>query len=332
MSSETILEIKNLKKAFSVEKNFFGKTTKTLKAVNGLNFEIKKGECLSLVGESGCGKSTTARLILKLINPDEGEVIFHRNDEKDDVLKLSANKLREMRAHMQIVFQNPDSSLDPRYKIFDTVAEPMKVHGWDSKKIHDRVFELLDLVDLDEELAHRFPHQCSGGQKQRVGIARALALNPEFIIADEAVSALDVSVQAKVLELIKKLQKELGITFLFITHDLGVVKNISDRVAVMYLGEVVEMAPTEELFNNPLHPYTQALLSAAPIADPKQRNRKRIFLEGDVPSPIDIPSGCPFHTRCPLVKAECKEQKPALEDKVSKQVESEHKVSCLLVR
>lgn len=332
MSSQTLLEIKNLKKAFGVEKNFFGKTTKTLKAVNGLNFEIKKGECLSLVGESGCGKSTTARLILKLINPDDGEVVFYRNGDKDDVLKLSASKLREMRAHMQIVFQNPDSSLDPRYKIFDTVAEPMRVHGWDSKKIHDRVFELLDLVDLDEDLAHRFPHQCSGGQKQRVGIARALALNPEFIIADEAVSALDVSVQAKVLELIKKLQKELGITFLFITHDLGVVKNISDRVAVMYLGEIVEMAPTEELFNNPLHPYTQALLSAAPIADPKQRNRKRIFLDGDVPSPIDIPSGCPFHTRCPLAKEECRVQKPVLEDKVSKKIESEHKVSCLLVR
>ncbi|MDA0772312.1 MAG: ATP-binding cassette domain-containing protein [Cyanobacteria bacterium] len=321
--TKALLEVKNLSKAFPVKKDIWGRTTLTLKAVNNISLELHPGECLTIVGESGCGKSTMARLILKLIEADQGEVIF----EGEDILKLKPAELRAKRQDMQMVFQNPFSSLDPRYKIADTIAEPLKIHRKMSDvEIKQRVLELIDLVELDETILTKYPHQCSGGQNQRVSIARALALNPKFIIADEAVSALDVSIQWKVLELFKKLQKELGISFLFIAHNLGVVKYIADRVAVMYLGEIVELASKEDLFNKPLHPYTKALLNAAPIADPKQRDRERILLEGDIPKPTDIPSGCAFHTRCPVAEARCSEIKPALESHGQG-----HQVSCLLV-
>lgn len=321
--TKALLEVKNLSKAFPVKKDIWGRTTLSLKAVNNISLEIHAGECLTIVGESGCGKSTMARLILKLIEADQGEVIF----EGEDILKLKANQLRAKRQDMQMVFQNPFSSLDPRYKIAETIAEPLKIHRkMSDNEIKQRVLELIDLVELDETILTKYPHQCSGGQNQRVSIARALALNPKFIIADEAVSALDVSIQWKVLELFKKLQKELGISFLFIAHNLGVVKYIADRVAVMYLGEIVELASKEDLFNKPLHPYTKALLNAAPIPDPKQRDRERILLHGDIPKPTNIPSGCPFHTRCPVAEARCSEIKPALESHGQG-----HLASCLLL-
>ena len=323
MNKAPLVQIKNLSKEFALEKNFFGKPSKILKAVTNLNLEIYPGECLTIVGESGCGKSTTARLILKLLEADRGEVIF----QGEDILKLKGRSLRAKRQDMQMIFQNPFSSMDPRYKIYDSIAEPLRVHKRGNEaQIKERVAELLKLVELDETIADKFPHQCSGGQNQRACIARALALNPKFIIADEAVSALDVSIQWKVLHLLKRLQIELGISFLFIAHNLGVVKYIADRVAVMYLGEIVEIATKEELFSNPLHPYTKALLSSAPAADPRQRDRVKILLEGDVPKPTDIPSGCPFHTRCPVAVPDCSSVKPALEDKAG-----EHLVSCLLV-
>ncbi len=265
-------------------------------------------------------------MILKLINSDQGEVFF----EGEDILKLSGAKLRAKRRDMQMVFQNPFSSLDPRYKIFDSIAEPLQVHRDAIPKTKDeievRVYELLNLVELDESIAKKYPHECSGGQNQRVSIASALALNPKFIIADEAVSALDVSIQWKVLHLLKKLQNELGISILFIAHNLGVVKYIADRVAVMYLGEIVELASKDEMFSNPLHPYTQALINSAPIPDPTYRNRERIYLQGDIPKPTEIPTGCPFHTRCPIAEARCKEIKPKLEEK-----STGHWVSCILI-
>lgn len=321
--STPLVQIKNLSKQFAIEKNFFGKASKTLKAVTNISLDVYPGECLTIVGESGCGKSTTARLILKLIEADHGEVIF----QGENVLKLKGEALRNKRQDMQMIFQNPFSSLDPRYKIYDSIAEPLRVHKRGTEEqIKERVYELLNLVELDESIADKFPHQCSGGQNQRVCIARALALNPKFIIADEAVSALDVSIQWKVLHLLKRLQGELGISFLFIAHNLGVVKYIADRVAVMYLGEIVEIATKDSLFSNPLHPYTKALLSSAPVPDPRQRDRVKILLEGDVPKPTDIPSGCPFHTRCPIAIAECRVTKPALEAKAN-----EHYASCLLV-
>lgn len=324
--SKVLLKINNLKKTFPVEKDFWGRTLKSLRAVNNINLEIEEGECLALVGESGSGKSTLARLILRLLKADTGAVTYLGHTSEADLFSLPAEEMRELRKEMQMIFQNPYSSLDPRFKIFDTIAEPLIVHGEkDQEKIKARVFELLELVDLEPDLAYRFPHECSGGQRQRVGIARALALNPKFIIADEAVSALDVSVQAKVLKLLKGLQKKLGLTFLFIAHNLGVVKEISDRVAVMYLGEIVEITKTEDIFAKPMHPYTKALFNSAPIADPNKREREKVHLEGEIPSPIDIPSGCPFHTRCPIAESKCSETKPELEKKDG------HMVSCLLV-
>lgn len=321
--TEALIQVKNLSKEFPVAKDLWGKTTKSLKAVNNISLDIFPGECLTIVGESGCGKSTMARLILRLIKADQGEVIF----ASKDLLRLGVNELRHQRQDLQMVFQNPFSSLDPRYKIRETIAEPLTIHKKMSKEeVKARVLELISLVELDTSILDKYPHQCSGGQNQRVSIARALALNPKFIIADEAVSALDVSTQWKILELFKKLQRELDISFLFIAHNLGVVKYIADRVAVMYLGEIIELATKEDLFNNPLHPYTKALLNAAPIADPRQRDRKRILLHGDIPKPTDIPSGCPFHTRCPVAEARCSETKPFLESHGEK-----HFASCLLL-
>jgi len=323
MINEPLIEIKNLSKEFAIEKNFFGIPKKKLKAVSDFSLNIDRGECVSIVGESGCGKSTTARLILKLIKPDSGEVKF----QGENILKLDAADLRVVRKDMQMVFQNPFSSLDPRFKIYDSIAEPMRVHKvMNEKQIKERVSELLKLVELDDSFIDKYPHQCSGGQNQRISIARALALNPKFIIADEAVSALDVQVQWKILHLIDKIRNELGISFLFIAHNLAVVKYIADRVAVMYLGEIVELGTKEEIFSNPQHPYTKALISSAPVPDPHQRNREKIFLEGEIPKATDIPPGCPFHTRCPIAEARCMQEKPLLEKKAAGQ-----QAACLLV-
>jgi peptide/nickel transport system ATP-binding protein/oligopeptide transport system ATP-binding protein len=322
--TQELIKVTNLSKSFSVSKNLFGKTTKNLRAVSNVSLEIFSGECLCVVGESGCGKSTLARLMLNLIKPDSGSVQF----QGQDIFKLDSNALIKARTNMQMVFQNPFSSLDPRYKIFDTIAEPLIIHRKDLSKeaIQKKVFDLLNEVELDSSIANKYPHQCSGGQNQRVSIARALALDPKFIIADEAVSALDVSIQWKILELFKRIQKEKNISFLFIAHNLGVVKHIADRVAVMYLGEIVEIASKQDIFNNPLHPYTQALISSAPVADPHQRNRQKKFLEGELPKPTKIPSGCAFHTRCPIAEKQCSETTPKLEEKSSK-----HFASCNLI-
>lgn len=316
---EDLLVVKNLKKHFPIKKssffNFGKKPDEVVKAVDGLSFTIKKGETLGMVGESGCGKSTTGRLILRLIDPTAGQVSF----EGRDVLSLNPTDMRNIRKEMQIVFQNPYASLDPRMTVGDSIAEPIKIHKTltGGAAVSKRVRELLEIVGLRPQYADRYPHEFSGGQRQRIGIARALAVNPKFIIADEPVSALDVSVQAQVLNLLEDLQKEYGLTYLFIAHNLSTVKHISDRVAVMYLGSMVELTDSDELYKNPLHPYTKALLSAIPITDPTVKI-DRILLEGDIPSPVNPPSGCKFHTRCFMmndkVKDKCKNQAPEFVD------------------
>lgn len=322
---EALISIKNLSKSFAAAKDFWGKTQKSLRAVSAINLDIYEGECLCIVGESGCGKSTLARLILKLIQADSGTVEF----QGEDILQLEGSRLIAKRQDMQMVFQNPFSSLDPRYKIFDAIAEPLYIHRREMSKaaVRERVLELVNLVELDASIIDKYPHQCSGGQNQRISIARALALNPKFIIADEAVSALDVSIQWKILELFKRIQKEMNISFLFIAHNLGVVKHVADRVAVMYLGEIVELASKDDLFANPLHPYTQALIASAPVANPHKRDRAKVFLQGEIPKATEIPSGCAFHSRCPIAESRCSEVKPWLEPKGSQEA---HLVSCLL--
>lgn len=341
-----LLEVKNLSKSFTVSGGTaWGASKKEeLRVVRDLSLSIDKAEIVVLVGESGCGKSTLARLISRLVEPDSGEVFF----EGESFLDLQGKRLLEKRKSLQMIFQNPYSSLDPRFTIYDSIAEPLRINSkvnpfmrflCGEKDIEERVYELMNLVELDPALAKKYPHQCSGGQNQRVCIARAIASNPKLIIADEAVSALDVSVQWTVLNLMLKLKRELGISFLFITHDLAVAKFIADRVAVMYLGQIVEIASKEELFKNPLHPYTQALLSSAPVPDPSLRNRERIFLQGEIPSASHIPSGCAFRTRCPKCFEACKAESLELKE-VSKDedprdlsvdlVSPVHKVSCLL--
>ncbi|MBB6673610.1 ABC transporter ATP-binding protein [Cohnella nanjingensis] len=317
MSEAPILKINNLKKHFQLSGN------RVLKAVDGLNFEIKRGETFGLVGESGCGKSTAGRTIMRLYEPTDGEVIFGGRD----VRKLRGAERQKFTSDMQMVFQDPYASLNPRMTVGKIIAEGIDIHGlYRGNKRTERVHQLLDAVGLNEEHANRFPHEFSGGQRQRIGIARALAIEPKFIIADEPISALDVSVQAQVVNLFKKLQREHDLTYLFIAHDLAMVKHISDRIGVMYLGKLVEVADSEKLNAKPLHPYTQSLLSAIPIPDPEvQKTRERIILQGEIPSPLNPPSGCPFRTRCPSAMDKCAQSMPAY-----KEVEQGHFVACHL--
>jgi oligopeptide transport system ATP-binding protein len=292
--------------------------------VDGISFEIRSGETFGLVGESGCGKSTAGRTILQLYRPTSGHVYF----EDQDLVALKGESLRRMRTRMQMIFQDPYASLNPRMTIREIVGEPLYVHEiGKGKEIDDRVDQLLDLVRLNPGFASRYPHEFSGGQRQRIGVARALALNPDFIVCDEPISALDVSIQAQVVNLLEELQEKLGLTYLFIAHDLSMVRHISDRVGVMYLGIMAETASRDELYEHPLHPYTQALLSAVPVPDPViEEKRQRIILEGDVPSPVNPPSGCRFRTRCPLAEKICSEQVPAW-----REASPDHWVACHMV-
>ncbi|MBE5099900.1 ABC transporter ATP-binding protein [Priestia aryabhattai] len=318
MTTKHLLEVKQLSKYFSITNK------QVLKAVDGVSFHISKGETFGLVGESGCGKSTAGRTIIGLYNRTSGEVLY----KGKNVHELSEKEKFAFHRNMQMIFQDPYASLNPRSTVKEIISEPMEVHGLYSnkKEMLNRVYELLEDVGLNRDHANRYPHEFSGGQRQRIGIARALALNPECIIADEPISALDVSVQAQVVNLLKKLQKEKGLTYLFIAHDLSMVKHISNRIGVMYLGHLVELTTSSELYQKPLHPYTQALLSAIPIPDPDvEDNRKRIVLKGELPSPINPPSGCVFNTRCPLTVAACKTQKPEWQE-----VEDNHFVACHL--
>ena len=317
MNNQELVQVRKLVKHFAVEGS-----DDVVRAVDGVSFDILRGETLGLVGESGCGKSTVGRCLLRLIEPTSGEIDF----EGRDVLQLGKTELREMRRQMQIVFQDPYASLNPRMKVGDIVGEPLVIHKVGTKKERkERVAELLKRVGLDPDYRKRYSHEFSGGQRQRIGVARTLALNPKLIVADEPVSALDVSVQAQVVNLLQDLQKEFGLAYLFISHGLAVVEHISNRVAVMYLGRIVEVATAAELYASALHPYTQALLSAIPIPDPKQK-RERIVLQGDVPTPINPPSGCRFRTRCPIAIDECARIDPEL-----REISPGHTVACIRV-
>jgi len=311
--SGDLVQIRNLQMHFPVTKGIIlQRQVGAVKAVDGVSFNIKQGETLGLVGESGCGKSTTGRAILQLYRPTAGSVIFRGTD----LTKLKGEEMRRMRRKVQMIFQDPYASLNPRMTVGDIIGEPIKVHNLrQGKEVRVRVQELLQLVGLNPYFINRYPHEFSGGQRQRIGVARALAVEPEFVVCDEPVSALDVSIQAQIINLLEDLQDRLGLTYLFIAHGLAVVKHISDRVAVMYLGKIVELAEGRELYSMPMHPYTQALLSAVPIPDPKiEKRRKRIILEGDVPSPLNPPSGCHFHTRCPIAIEKCKVEEPPFLD------------------
>lgn len=309
-TAEDLLRVDNLVKHYPIRGGLLQRTVAQVKAVDGVTFSVKKGETLGLVGESGCGKTTVGRTILRLIPNTSGKVIF----DNKDVFSLNGTEMKALRKDMQIIFQDPYSSLDPRMPIGESVGEGLLVHGMrDTRKRNDAVMEMLKRVGLEDYHAKRYPHEFSGGQRQRIGIARALALRPKFIVCDEPVSALDVSIQAQVLNLLKDLQKDFGLTYLFIAHNLAVVEHISDRVGVMYVGKLVELAPRDRIFADPLHPYTKALLSAIPMPDPTLK-RDRMILQGDVPSPVNPPAGCRFHTRCPFAVEKCKHQEPQLKE------------------
>jgi len=326
VQDDVILDVKNLKMYFPVTSGLLiQRHVADVKAVDDVSFTVRRGETLGLVGESGCGKTTTGRCILRLYNPTAGQILF----KGQDLANVKGRKLREMRRELQVIFQDPYSSLNPRMSAGNIIGEPLVVH----KMVHgkaefkERVADLLRTVGLNPYMADRFPHEFSGGQRQRIGIARALAVRPDLIVADEPVSALDVSIQAQVINLLEELQDQFGLTYLFIAHDLSVVRHISDRVAVMYLGHLMEIADPFELYNNPLHPYTKALLSAVPIPDPViESQRDRIILQGDVPSPLRPPSGCVFHTRCPIAIEECQGDVPDL-----REVSKDHWVACIRV-
>ncbi len=314
-----LIEIKNLVKYFPVRGGLLQRVVAWVQAVDNVSFSIKEGEALGMVGESGCGKTTVGRTLLRLVPATSGQVLY----DNQDVFKARAQELKALRRNMQIIFQDPYSSLDPRMPVGESIAEGLQVHGMGNRKERfEVVINTLRKVGLQDYHARRYPHEFSGGQRQRIGIARALALRPKFIVCDEPVSALDVSIQAQVLNILKELQAEFGLTYLFIAHNLSVVEHISDRVAVMYLGKMVELTDRDELYRNPLHPYTQALLSAIPVPDPNYK-RERIILKGDVPSPLRPPSGCRFHPRCPVAMAHCSQQEPEF-----KEVSAGHFVAC----
>ncbi|WP_312094986.1 oligopeptide/dipeptide ABC transporter ATP-binding protein [Niallia sp.] len=318
---QPLLEIKGLKKYYDITKKWFRKERQYLKAVDGINLKVYTGETLGIVGESGCGKSTTGNAILRLIEATEGEILIEGRNLRD----LSEKEMREQRKDIQMIFQDPFSSLNPRMRVFDIISEPLISHKIaKGRELKKRVEELMDVVGLSPSYAYRYPHEFSGGQRQRIGIARALALNPKLIICDEPVSALDVSIQAQILNLLTKLQRDYNLTYVFIAHGLPAIKHISDRVAVMYLGKVVELGTKEQLFQSPLHPYTKALLSAVPIPDPTYRDKKeQIILEGELPNPANPPIGCRFHTRCPYANEKCKMEEPVIIEH-----DSQHSVAC----
>lgn len=323
--NKVLLKVENLVKYFPITRGIiFQRQIGAVHAVDGISFDIREGETLGLVGESGCGKSTTGRTIIQLYRPTAGKVFL----EGVDLVSLKGEELRRMRRKMQMIFQDPYASLNPRMTVGEIIGEPLIIHGVArGKEVQERVEHLLELVGLNPAFVNRYPHEFSGGQRQRIGVARALALQPKLIVCDEPISALDVSIQAQVVNLLEDLQEQFGLTYLFIAHDLSMVRHISDRIAVMYLGVIVELADRNELYDNPLHPYTQALLSAVPIPDPVvEEKRKRIILQGDVPSPVNPPSGCRFRTRCPLAKDICAEARPDW-----REVRPGHYVACHLV-
>jgi oligopeptide transport system ATP-binding protein len=321
VENKVLLRVENLKKYFPITRGLLGRRVGAVRAVDGISFDIKRGETLGLVGESGCGKSTTGRAILQLHKPTSGNVFF----ENVDLTKISAEELRKLRPKMQMIFQDPYTSLNPRHSVGKIIAEPMVIHGvMSGQQLKNRVAQLLELVGMNPNFVRRYPHEFSGGQRQRIGIARALSLNPSFIVCDEPISSLDVSIQAQVVNLLQDLQEKLGLTYLFIAHDLSMVKHLSHRIAVMYLGKIVEFTGRNALFDNPLHPYTQSLISAVPVPDPQvERKRHRIILEGEVPSTINPPKGCVFNSRCPLAIDTCFEAPPEY-----REVQPEHFVAC----
>jgi len=323
-NSDALLEVKNLQKYFPIKRGFIKKVVGYVRAVDGVNFFINEGETLGLVGESGCGKTTTSRCILRALEPTAGQILYRtKEDRVIDVATISQNEMRPLRSDMQMIFQDPFASLNPRMNLFDIVGEPLYVNGVKNRQERtERVADMLRLVGLRPEYMRRFPHAFSGGQRQRIVIARALVMHPRLVVADEPVSALDVSVQAQVLNLLLELQEELHLTYLFVAHNLSVVKHITNRVAVMYVGKIVETAPTEELFSLPKHPYTEALLSAVPVPDPRVKSEE-ILLAGDVPSPSNPPPGCYFHPRCRYAEALCSQEEPALQE-----VSPNHYVAC----
>ncbi len=324
MAEKTLLQIQDLKMYFENRKGWFGKKIEYVKAVDGVSLEIKQGETVGLVGESGCGKSTTGYSIMRLYKPTSGKIIY----DGVDIAGMSAKEVWPYRKRMQMIFQDPYASLNPRMTVSDIIGEPLDIyHLCEGKERQERIYELLNTVGLGKEHASRYPHEFSGGQRQRVGIARALAVNPEFVVCDEPISALDVSIQAQVVNMLEDLQAELGLTYLFIAHDLSMVRHISKKVGVMYLGSLVEMAETEELYEHTLHPYTKALMSAVPELDPAISKTKKVeMLKGDVPSPIDSPKGCKFATRCPYATTKCMEERPRLKD-----AGGGHLVACHLI-